>query len=77
MIKDKNVVISVCKRLIEKYSDSYYIDDTFYNLVGNYKALEDKTGVVQYLKELIRKYPNSTVSRNAEYWLSEIEKWEF
>lgn len=77
VIKDKNVVISVCKRLIENYSDSYYIDDTFYNLVGNYKVLEDKTGAVEYMKQLIRKYPNSTVSRNAEYWLSEIEKWEF
>jgi TolA-binding protein len=77
VIKDKNIVISVCKKLIENYPESYYIDDTFYNLVGNYKVLEDKTGAIEYMKELIKKYPDSKISERAEYWLEKIEKWEF
>jgi tetratricopeptide (TPR) repeat protein len=77
VIKDKNKIISVCKKLIEDYPNFYYIDDTFYNLVGNYKVLEDKAGAVDYMKELIKKHPNTKISERAEYWLEKIEKWEF
>jgi TolA-binding protein len=77
VIKDKNVVISVCKKLIEDYPEFYYIDDTFYNLVGNYKSLENKAGAMEYMKELIKEYPDTQISERAEYWLEKIEKWEF
>ena len=77
VIKDKNMVISACKKLIENYPEFYYIDDTFYNLVGNYKVLEDKAGAIEYMKELIEKHPNPEISEKAEYWLERIEKWEF
>jgi TolA-binding protein len=77
VIKDKNVVISVCKNLIENYPEFYYIDDTFYNLAGNFKVLEDKEGAIEYMKELLKKYHNTGISERAEYWLEKIEKWEF
>ncbi|MGB2989580.1 MAG: tetratricopeptide repeat protein [Candidatus Zixiibacteriota bacterium] len=77
VIKDKNKVISVCKKLIENYPDFYYIDDTFYNLVGNYKVLEDKAGAIEYMKELIKKYPNTKISERAEYWLERIKDGKF
>jgi hypothetical protein len=77
VIKDKNKVMSVCKKLIEDYPEFYYIDDTFYNLVGNYKVLEDKTGAMEYMNELIEKHPNTKISERAEHWLEKIEKWEF
>jgi TolA-binding protein len=77
VIKDKNVVISVCKKLIEDYPEFYYIDDTFYNLVGNYKSLENKAGAMEYMEELIKEHPDTKISERAEYWLEKIEKWEF
>ncbi|MGB8658201.1 MAG: hypothetical protein WCE90_10530 [Candidatus Zixiibacteriota bacterium] len=76
VIKDKTIVISVCKKLIENYPEFYYIDDTFYNLVGNYKALEYKASAMEYMKELIKKHPNTKISDRAEYWLTQIQKWE-
>jgi len=77
VIKDKNEVISVCKKLIEDYPDSYYMGVAFLYLVENYKTLEDKARAIEYMKELIRKYPNTKISERAEYWLGKIEKWEF
>jgi TolA-binding protein len=77
VIKDKNIVLSVCKRLIENYSESYYVDEAFYNLVGNYKVLDDKAGALEYIRELIKKYPNTKISESAEYWLGKTEKEEF
>jgi hypothetical protein len=77
VIQDKSVVISVFKTLIENYPEFDYIDGTFCMLVDYYKALKDKAGAAEYMKELMRKYPNSSISKNAEYWLSKIEKWEF
>lgn len=77
VIKDKNVVISVCKKLIEGYREFYYTDDTFYNLVGKYKVLEDKAGATEYMKELLKEHPDTKISERAEYWLEKIEKWEF
>jgi hypothetical protein len=77
VIGDKNIVISVCKKLIEDYPEFYYIGDTFYNLVGNYKVLQDKAGATAYMRELIEKHPNTEISERAEYWLERIEKWEF
>jgi tetratricopeptide (TPR) repeat protein len=77
VIKDKNIVISACKKLIEDYPEFYYIDDTFYNLAGIFKVLEDKEGAIEYMKELIKKYHNTKISERAEYWLKKIEEWEF
>lgn len=77
VIQDKNVVIRVCKKLIDDYPEFHYIDDVFYNLVGVYKVLEDKAGATQYMKQLIKDYPDTKISERAEYWLEKIEKWEF
>jgi hypothetical protein len=77
VIKDKNVVVSVCKKLIENYPESYYIDDAFYNLVGNYKVLKDKTGAMVYMEGLTKKHPNTKISERAKYWLEKTEKQEF
>jgi hypothetical protein len=77
VIKDKNIVISVCKNLIENYPESYYVDDAFYNLIGNYKVLGDKAGAIAYVKGLTEKYPNTKISEKAKYWLEKTEKEKF
>jgi hypothetical protein len=75
--KDKRIVVSECKRLIEKYPDSPLLDITIEGLAANYKALEDKRGAEEYMNHLIGKYPNSNISERAKNWLRKIEKWEF
>jgi len=77
VIKDNKKMISMCKKLIEDYPDSHYMGVAFLYLVENYKTVEDKAGAIEYMKELIKKHPNTKVSERAEYWLEKIEKWEF
>lgn len=70
-------VIPVCLQIIENYPDSYSFGDAFCDLVDVYEILKDREGAIKTMKELIEKHPNTKISERAEYWLKQIEKWEF
>jgi tetratricopeptide (TPR) repeat protein len=75
--EERRKIIPVCKKLIENYPDSYYFILAFTEIVDTYKILKDKEGAIKTIKELIEKHPNTKISERAEYWLKQIEKWEF
>jgi hypothetical protein len=76
-LEDRKKNIPVYKRLIENYPNSLYVASAFCGLVETYEKFKDKSGAIQAMKELIKKYPNTNISERAEYWLEKIEKWEF
>jgi tetratricopeptide (TPR) repeat protein len=75
--QNREKVITICKRLIENYPNSYYWGSGFSHLIGTYEVLKDKEGAIKTMQELIKKHPNTKISERAEYWLEKIEKWEF
>jgi len=76
-LEERSKIIPVCKRLIEQYPKSLYFMSAFTSLVEVYEILKDKEGAIKTMKELIEKHPNTKISERAEYWLKQIEKWEF
>jgi tetratricopeptide (TPR) repeat protein len=74
---DRRKTIPVCIRLIEKYPNSHYFILAFTEIADTYKILKDKEGAINAMNELIEKHPNTKISERAEYWLEQIEKWEF
>jgi tetratricopeptide (TPR) repeat protein len=74
---ERRKIIPLCIKLIEDYPDFYDFVGTFTDLVDTYKILKDKEGAIRTMKELIEKHPNTKISERAEYWLKQVEKWEF
>ncbi len=76
-LNKRKKIIPLCMKLIEDYPDFYYFVWTFSELVSTYEILKDKKGAINAMNELIEKHPNTKISEKAEYWLEQIEKWEF
>jgi len=73
--KKKSVAMYV--NLIENYPDFLSVGRYFLPIYSIYLSMEDKTGAIKTIKELIKKHPDTEISEEAKYWLERIEKWEF
>ena len=73
--KKKSVAMYV--NLIENYPDFLSVGRYFLPIYTIYLSMKDKAGAIKTMKELIEKHPDTEISREAEYWLEKIEKWEF
>jgi hypothetical protein len=74
---DRLTLINACHTMIEEYPESPYLVWTFSDLCDYYKALEDKTGAIEYMEYLLKEYPDSKISDRAEYWLAKIKAGDF
>jgi hypothetical protein len=72
-VDDKAAIVDLCKKIIERYSDSHFLADGFYYFAKMQKLLKDQTGSAEYMEYLIKKYPDSKISDRAEYWLAKIK----
>lgn len=69
--------IGMYMKLIENYPDFISLGRYFLSIYAIYLNMKDKAGAIKTMKELIEKHPDTEISREAEYWLKKIEKWEF
>jgi hypothetical protein len=56
-VDDISTLVATCKRIIENYDQSPFLEETFTNLMDNYNVMKDKAEADQYLNSLIIKYP--------------------
>lgn len=73
----KEKSIEMYKNLVENYPDFISVERYFGSICIIYENMKDKAGATKTMKELIQKHPNTKISERAEYWLENIQKWEF
>lgn len=63
--KDYSAKVKTLSNLIERYPDSNYAEQAYYEIGRSYVALENNTQAVKAFAELMRRYPDSSLARRA------------
>jgi len=73
----EEAILELSRELIDKYPDSPYIRSAFDDILFRvYSKRKDKDGAIKEMQALIKKHPNTDISKRAEKAIKVIqEKW--
>ena len=73
----EEAILELSRELIDKYPDSPYIREAFHDILFRvYSKRKDKDGAIKEMQALIKKHPNTDISKRAESAIKVIqEKW--